>query len=592
MRQNGRMSEHDLVIRNAWVVDGTGATGQRADVAVRGDRITEVASRVDGSGTREIDADGLTLTPGFVDIHTHFDGQATWDPLLAPSSIHGVTSIVMGNCGVGFAPALPTQEQHDYLINMLEGVEDIPGTALTEGLTWDWETFPQYLDALDRRQFAIDVATQVAHAPLRAYVMGERGADPNEAPTATELTAMADAVRDGVLAGALGFTTSRTYVHRTKDGAPLGTRFSSADELLALVQAMGDTGRGVVQLISDAYLSPDSEFATTEMALMAALASSTGRPLSMTVQQPEELPDRWREMGAWVDTEVGRGAPLKTQVAVRPIGILQGLTATAHPLMICPSFQEIMFRPLPEIVRALQEPERRARLVTEHAEAVTNLDGLALDIFGSFHKIFPMENPVNYEPASSDSIAARAAAVGRPIVEFLVDLLCEDDGNKLLYKPLFNFSHGNLDDVREMLLRKNAVLGLSDAGAHCGAICDGSMSTTALALWTRDRHESGRLPVELMVHHLTQRTASHVGWLDRGVVAPGYLADLNVIDMAALSAPPPRIVHDLPAGGRRLMQSATGYEHTIKRGVVTFSGGRHTGDLPGRLVRGAQPAPC
>ena len=591
MRQNGGMSEHDLVIRNAWVVDGTGAPGHRADVAVRGERITDVAPRVAGAGAREIDADGLMVTPGFVDIHTHFDGQATWDPILAPSSIHGVTSIVMGNCGVGFAPALPTQEQHDYLINMLEGVEDIPGTALAEGLTWDWETFPQYLDALDRRHYSIDVATQVAHAPLRAYVMGERGADPNEAPTASELVTMAEAVRDGVLAGALGFTTSRTYVHRTKDGAPLGTRFSSADELLALVQAMGDTGRGVVQLISDAYLSPDSDFAATEMALMAALATTTGRPLSMTVQQPEELPDRWREMGAWVDSEVGRGAPLKTQVAVRPIGILQGLTATAHPLMICPSFQEIMFRPLPEIVRALREPERRSRLVVEHAEAVTKLDGLALDIFGSFHKIFPMENPVDYEPKASDSIAARAARAGRPVVEFLIDLLCEDDGNKLLYKPLFNFSHGNLDDVREMLLRKNAVLGLSDAGAHCGAICDGSMSTTALALWTRDRHEEGRLPVELMVHHLTQRTASHVGWLDRGVVAPGYLADLNVIDMASLSAAPPRIVHDLPAGGRRLMQTATGYEHTIKRGVVTFSRGIHTGDLPGRLVRGAQPAP-
>jgi N-acyl-D-aspartate/D-glutamate deacylase len=531
------------------------------------------------------------VTPGFVDIHTHFDGQATWDPILAPSSIHGVTSIVMGNCGVGFAPALPTQEQHDYLINMLEGVEDIPGTALAEGLTWDWETFPQYLDALGRRSYAIDVATQVAHAPLRAYVMGERGADPNEAPTVAELAAMADAVRDGMLAGALGFTTSRTYVHRTKDGAPLGTRFSSADELLALVQAMADTGRGVVQLISDAYLSPDSEFASSEMKLMASLASTTGRPLSMTVQQPQELPDRWREMGAWVDAEVGRGAPLKTQVAVRPIGILQGLTATAHPLMICPSFQEIMFRPLPEIVRALQDPERRSRLVAEHAEAVVKLDGLALDIFGSFDKIFPMENPVNYEPKTSDSIAARARAAGRPVVEFLIDLLCEDDGNKLLYKPLFNFSHGNLDDVRDMLLRDNAVLGLSDAGAHCGAICDGSMSTTALALWTRDRHEEGRLPIELMVHHLTQRTARHVGWLDRGVVAPGYLADLNVIDMNSLAAAPPRIVHDLPAGGRRLMQTASGYAHTIKRGVVTFTDGQHSGDLPGRLVRGAQPSP-
>ena len=591
MRQNVAMSEHDLVIRNATVVDGTGAPARRADVAVSGDLITAVETRIEGSGRREIDADGLVVTPGFVDIHTHFDGQATWDPILAPSSIHGVTSIVMGNCGVGFAPAAPSQEQHDYLINMLEGVEDIPGTALAEGLTWDWETFPQYLDALDRRSYAIDVATQVAHAPLRAYVMGERGADPNEAPTTSELAAMADAVRDGMLAGALGFSTSRTYVHRTKDGAPLGTRFSSADELLALVQAMADTGRGVVQLISDAYLSTDSDFASSEMSLMASLAATTRRPLSMTVQQPQELPDRWREMGAWVDAEVRRGTPLATQVAVRPIGILQGLTATAHPLMICPSFQEIMFRPLPEIVRALQEPDRRSRIVAEHAAAVAKLEGLTLDIFGSFDKIFPMENPVDYEPKSSDSIAARAKAVGRPVVDFLIDLLCEEDGNRLLYKPLFNFSHGNLDDVREMLLRENAVLGLSDAGAHCGAICDGSMSTTALALWTRDRHEAGRLPIELMVHHLTQRTARHVGWLDRGVVGAGYLADLNVIDMNTLAATPPRIINDLPAGGRRLMQTATGYVHTIKRGVVTFDNGQHSGDLPGRLVRGAQPAP-
>jgi N-acyl-D-aspartate/D-glutamate deacylase len=585
------MSAHDLVIRNGSVVDGTGRPAFSADVAVSDGIITEVGPRIDGQGRREIDAAGRIVTPGFVDIHTHFDGQATWDSVLAPSSIHGVTSIVMGNCGVGFAPAMPTPETHNWLIGMLEGVEDIPGTALAEGLTWDWETFPDYLDALDRRRFAIDVATQVAHAPLRAYVMGERGADPNEAPTADELGRMADAVRDGMVAGALGFTTSRTYVHRTKEGAPLGTRFSSADELTALVQAMADTGRGVVQLISDAYLLPDREFAASEMSLMASLAASTRRPLSMTVQQPEELPDRWREMGEWVDQEVRRGTPLATQVAVRPIGILQGLTATAHPLMICPSFQEIMGRPLPEIVHALQDPDRRSRIAAEHAVAVTKLEGLALDIFGSFHKVFPMENPVNYEPKTSDSVAARAAAVGRPVIDFLIDLLCEEGGNRLLYKPLFNFSHGNLDDVRDMLLRDNAVIGLSDAGAHCGAICDGSMPTTALALWTRDRHEAGRLPIEKMVNHLTQRTARHVGWLDRGVVAPGYLADLNVIDMGSLAAQPPRIVHDLPAGGRRLMQTATGYEFTIKRGVVTFAGGEHTTELPGRLVRGAQPAP-
>ncbi|MFM8847556.1 MAG: N-acyl-D-amino-acid deacylase family protein [Actinomycetota bacterium] len=585
------MSSHDLVIRNANVVDGTGGAPRVADVAVSDGIITNVEPRVAGRGRREIEADDLVVTPGFVDIHTHFDGQATWDPILAPSSIHGVTSIVMGNCGVGFSPARPTPEQHDWLIGMLEGVEDIPGTALAEGLTWDWETFPDYMDALARRRYAIDVATQVAHAPLRAYVMGERGADPNEAPTADELSSMARMVQEGMRAGALGFTTSRTYIHRTRDGAPLGTRFSTADELLALVDAMAATGSGVVQLISDAYQSPDADFARDEMNLMELVARSSGRPLSMTVQQPAPLPDRWREMGAWVDEAVAKGLSLSTQVAVRPIGILEGLTATVNPLAICPSFQDVAGRPLPAIVAALRDPERRARLIVEHAQAVTRLSGLPAEMFGDFTKLYPMENPVNYEPTIRDSVAASAAATGRPVIEFLIDLLCEDDGNRLLYMPLFNFARGNLDDVREMLLRDNAVIGLSDAGAHCGAISDGSATTTALALWCNDRKRGEKLPLEFMVHHITQRTARHVGLLDRGVVAPGYRADLNVIDIGALGTPPPRIVHDLPANGRRLMQTATGYHHTIKNGRVSFEHGEHTGELSGSLVRGAQAAP-
>ena len=582
------MSAHDLVIRNASLVDGTGSPARSADVAISDGIITEVGSDISGPGHREIDADGLTVTPGFVDIHTHFDGQATWDPILAPSSIHGVTTVVMGNCGVGFAPARPTPDQHAWLIGMLEGVEDIPGTALAEGLAWDWETFPDYMDALSRREYAIDVAAQIAHAPLRAYVMGERGADPLEAPTVDELTRMALMVREGMHAGALGFTTSRTYIHRTKAGAPLGTRFSSADELLALCSAMGETGSGVVQLISDAYQSADHDFAVEEMQLMETLARATGRPLSMTVQQPEPLPDRWREVGDWVDRGVAQGLSLSMQVAVRPIGVLQGLTATVNPLLPCPSFGEIAGRPLPEIVSALRDPERRARIVAEHAAAVARIEGLAGEMFGGFHKLYPMENPVNYEPAPADSVAARAAAQGRGTVEFVIDLLCEDGGNRLLYMPLFNFARGDLDDVREMLLRKNSIIGLSDAGAHCGAISDGSATTTALALWSKDRTRGEKLPLEFMVNHITQRTAQHVGLCDRGVIAPGYRADINIIDMGALGTPPPRIVHDLPAGGRRLMQTATGYRWTIKNGVVSFVDGEHTGALVGALVRGAQ----
>jgi N-acyl-D-aspartate/D-glutamate deacylase len=580
------MSEHDLVIRNATLVDGTGAAPTVADVAVTGDRITAVGPRLDGRGRREIDAEGLTVTPGFVDIHTHYDGQATWDPVLAPSSIHGVTSIVMGNCGVGFAPARPTPDQHDWLIGLLEGVEDIPGTALAEGLTWDWESFPDYMDALDRRHYALDVATQVAHAPLRVYVMGERGANPDEAPTVEELTAMAAQVRAGIEAGALGFTTSRTYIHRTRDGAPLGTRFAPLDELTALGTAMAETGRGVFQLISDAYQSHDTDYVASEMATMRALAEITRRPLSMTVQQPESLPDRWREMAAWVAECNAAGLQLRTQIAPRPIGVLQGLTATLNPLVLCPSFQEIARLPLIEQVVALRDPERRARIVAEHA--ARDIDGLLAEITQGFHKMFPMGDPVDYEPQASASVAGIAAATGRNPVEVVLDLMVERDGQQLLYMPLFNYAKGNLDDVREMLLSPNALMGLSDAGAHCGAISDGSFTTTALALWTRDRAAGPTLPIELMVHHITQRTAAHVGWFDRGVVAPGYVADLNVIDMAALGAHPPTIVRDLPAGGRRLMQTASGYRHTFKSGVETFADGEHTGTLPGRLVRGGR----
>ena len=583
------MSEHDLVIRNGVVVDGTGAAPRHADLAISNGVITAVDAQVGGRGTREIDADGATITPGFIDIHTHYDGQATWDPVLAPSSIHGVTSLVMGNCGVGFAPAKPTPDQHDWLIGLLEGVEDIPGTALAEGLTWDWETFPEYLDALDRRTYSLDVATQVAHAPLRVYVMGERGANPDEVPTLDELAAMAAQVRAGVEAGALGFTTSRTYIHRTRDGAPLGTRYSTIDELTALASAMADTGRGVIQLISDAYQSSDAEFATAEMATMRALAEATRRPLSMTVQQPEALPDRWREMTTWVAECAAAGLSLKTQIAPRPIGVLQGLTSTINPLILCPSYAAVAKLPLAERVVALRDPERRARIVAEHA--ATSVDGLLAELTGGFHKLFPMNDPVDYEPPASASVAARAAAERRSPVEVLLDLLVELDGNRLLYMPLFNFAKGNLDDVREMLLSPHALMGLSDAGAHCGTICDGSNTTTALTLWTRDRTAGPTLPIELMVHHMTQRTAEHVGWFDRGVLAPGYRADVNVIDMHTLAAHPPTIIRDLPAGGARLMQTATGYRHTFTHGVETFVNGEHTGALPGRLVRGQRPRP-
>ena len=578
---------HDLVIRNGVVVDGTGAVPFVADVAMTDGRIAEVGPRLGGRGGREIDADGHLVTPGFVDIHTHFDGQATWDGVLAPSSNHGVTSIVMGNCGVGFAPAKPTEAEHNWLIGLLEGVEDIPGTALAEGLTWDWESFPDYLDALGRRQYTMDVGTQVAHAPLRAYVMGDRGADHDESPTVDELTTMARLTREAIDAGALGFTTSRTYLHRTKAGKFLGTRFSSADELHALVGALSDAGTGVIQLISDAYLSLDEDYVDAELALMRSLAQSSGRPLSTTVQQPYAAPNRWRKMFSALGQGQADGLNMRAQIAPRPIGVLHGLEASVVPFMQCPSYRHIAGLSTAERWRALQAPELRSAILGEY-RALGTYDGILNDLVHGLDHLFPMTDPVDYEPAPEASISGLASARNMRADELLYETLLEDDGRRLLYMPLFNYVAGDLSDVREMLLSPVAMIGLSDAGAHCGAICDASFPTTALGLWARRTRGEG-LPVETMVHHITQRTAAHVGWLDRGVIAPGYLADANVINIDALGASPPRIVKDLPAGGRRLNQQATGYRATIKRGVVSFEDGRSTGVMPGRLVRGPQP---
>jgi N-acyl-D-aspartate/D-glutamate deacylase len=573
----------DLVIRNATIVDGTGSPSRRGDVAITGERITEVADRIESKARRDIDADGLVLTPGFVDIHTHYDGQVTWDPVVAPSSLHGVTSAVMGNCGVSFAPAKPTDADHDWLIGLLEGVEDIPGTALAEGLPWDWETLPDYLDALDRRRWTIDIGAQVSHAPLRAYVMGERGADPHEAPSADELDQMHRLVREGIDAGALGFTTSRTVLHRTRDGAPLGTRFSTADELIALASALTEAGTGVIQMISDAYQDDDEDFVGEELALMRSIVEACGRPISMTVQQPEPQPDRWRRMIDWVAACAADGLPVRAQVAPRPIGVLSGLDASINPFMTCPSYQELHRLPLPERVARLNDDERRRRILLEHEVVPAGMVG---ELTHGFHKLFPLTDPVDYEPPASRSILGLATAAGRPPADVTYDLLLENDGHQLLYMPLHNFASGDLSAVREMLLSPHAIIGLSDAGAHCGTVCDASFPTTAVAMWARDRAEG--LPIELIVHHLTQRTASHVGWRDRGVIAPGYLADINLIALDELNAHPPTVVRDLPAGGKRLMQTASGYRATIKRGVVTFAEGQATGDRPGRLVRGPQ----
>jgi N-acyl-D-amino-acid deacylase len=572
---------HDLVITGGTVVDGTGAPRRHADVAISDGIITEVGSDL-GSARRTIDAEGKIVTPGWVDIHTHYDGQVTWDDQLAPSSINGVTSIVVGNCGVGFAPARP--DRHDWLISLLEGVEDIPGTALTEGMSWGWESFPQYLDVLDQKQWTIDVGTQVPHAALRTYVMGERGANHTTRATSDEIAEMAAHCEASIRAGALGFTTSRTWVHRTSIGETIGTLTASTDEVLGIASALRRADAGVIQLISDAYQSTDLDLVASEITLLSRIALEVGRPLSFTVQQNDDAPDRFRDLLANIAAWNSAGAHTRAQVAVRPIGVLAGLTATANPLIFCPSYQSISRRPLTDRVAALHDPAFRERLLIEHAEV--KVDGFLELIHAGFERMYPLTDPPNYEPTPEHSVAGIAAAAGRDPREMLFDLLLTEGGARLLYIPLMNYAHGSLDDIREMLTSPNAIVGLSDAGAHCNAISDGSFPTTALTHWTRDRTRGERLPLEMMVHHQTQRTASHVGWLDRGVIAPGYIADINVIDYDNLALRPPRIVKDLPAGGTRLMQEAVGYTATIKRGHVTVDNGTITDARPGRLVRG------
>jgi N-acyl-D-aspartate/D-glutamate deacylase len=574
---------HELVIRGGVVVDGTGAPRRRADVAVDAGRIVEVGTDV-GAGHRELDADGLVVTPGWVDLHTHYDGQITWDPDLAPSSVNGVTSVVVGNCGVGFAPVAP--DRHQWLIELLEGVEDIPGTALAEGMTWGWESFPEYLDLLDRMRWTIDVGTQVPHAALRTYVMGDRGADVAQAATADEIAAMSRLCEEAIRAGALGFTTSRTYVHRTSRGEQIGTLRAGADEVLGIAAALRRAGTGVVQLISDAYQTTDDELVAAELDLLGRLALEVGRPLSFTVQQNDDAPDRFRELLAAIGRWNAAGADAKAQVAVRPIGVLMGLQATANPLIFCPSFHQLRSLTHAERLHRLRDPELRRRLLEEHRSSTPS--GFAGILHSGFDRMYPLAPRPDYEPTPEHSIAGLAAAAGAHADEVMYDLLVEGEGDRLLYVPLMNYARGDLEDVREMITSPDALFGLSDAGAHCNSICDGSMPTTAISHWTRDRSRGPLLSLEHVVHHQTQRTAAHVGWHDRGVIAPGYLADLNLIDLDRIGLRPPELVADLPAGGTRLLQHADGYVATVKRGVVTAAEGQLTGERPGRLQRGPQ----
>jgi N-acyl-D-amino-acid deacylase len=571
---------HDFVIRNGTVVDGSGGPARApgtADIAVDGDRIIALGSDV-GPGRREIDADGRLVTPGFVDIHTHYDGQATWDPEISPSSWHGVTTIVMGNCGVGFAPADPAKRA--WLIQLMEGVEDIPGTALAEGMSWNWETFPEYLDELDRMPRVIDVSALVPHGAVRAYVMGDRGGHNAEA-TPDEIEAMAKVVREAVEAGAIGFSTTRTLLHRAKDGELAAGTTASAAELIGIGRALGDAGAGVFELASDMF-DPEGEFAW-----MRTIAHETGRPVTFNCLQDDLRPEHWRRLVELADEATADGARIFPQVAGRPASVLFGWDSTAHPFVFHETWRTLADLPRADRQARLRDPEVRRSMVTERVE----VSGLAAFITSAWHKLFPLGDPPEYEPGPERSVQAIAAREGRTPEEVSYDLMMADDGRGLLYIPLLGYAHGDFDALHEMLVHPGSVLGLGDGGAHCGLLCDASLPTYMLTHWVRDRSRGSRLGLEQAVHMQTRSTASLYGFDDRGLLAPGYLADLNVIDLDALAIDAPTMVYDLPAGGRRLVQRARGYGATVKRGVVVREDDESTGELPGVLLRGAQPAP-
>jgi N-acyl-D-aspartate/D-glutamate deacylase len=574
---------HDLIIRGGTVVDGTGEPARSADVAIDGAHVVEVGALGSTRARRSVDADGCLVTPGWVDIHCHYDGQATWDDVLAPSSWHGVTSVVMGNCGVGFAPARP--DRRDWLIGLMEGVEDIPGTALAEGIRWEWESFPEYLDSLDRRHWAVDVGTQVPHGAVRAYVMGDRGAR-NEPATPDEIDAMREIVREAIAAGALGFSTSRTIAHTAIDGEPVPGTFAAEDELFGIGKALEQLGTGVFELAPAGAAGEDVIAPAKEVAWMRRLSAAIGRPVTFALIQVDDAPDLWRELMAESLDAVADGAELWPQVAGRPTGLLSGHFTTYSLFDMVPAYQELKGRTTTadELLRALRDPAVRSTIVGWQPPD----DDTAARMTRAYARTFVLGLPPDYEPGPERSLAELAARSGSSPLEVAYDAMLEDEGRALLYVPILNYADGHLDAVREMLTHPRAAMGLADGGAHCGVICDASMPTFMLTHWTRDRRRGDLLPLEWVVKKQTHDTARLYGLGDRGTLEPGMLADVNVIDYDELELGNPRVATDLPAGGSRLLQTAVGYVSTIKSGTVTFEAGVDTGARPGRLVRGAR----
>ncbi len=572
-------AQFDLVVRGGTVIDGTGGEPREADVAVQDGRIAALG-RIAGAGRAEIDARGLlAVTPGFVDIHTRYDGQVTWDDRFTPSSGHGVTTVLMGNCGVGFAPCRP--QDRDTLIKVMEGVEDIPELVMRQGVPWNWQSFPEYLEALAQRRCDIDFATQVPHAPLRVFVMGRRGVD-REPATAADMAAMASLVEEGLLAGALGFTTSRSLFHRTPDGALTPTITAAEEELAAIARGMGRAAKGVIQLLDD--FSDSTADGSTEFAMLRRLVALSGRPLSFTLLDISLYPGRWKTLLREVERAQRDGLPIRGQVAARPVAVLYGLELSFHPFSTCPSYRAVEGLPLPQKLAQLRDPGLRARLLAEEP-VYSNPQMLAF--MRNVGNMYVLGDPPDYTPPADRRLDARAAALGLSPLELAYDLLVAGDGRTILFHPGANYTDSSDANMASMLRHEHTVVALGDGGAHYGLICDASYTTHALTYWTRDR-QGERWPLSWAVQQLTDVPAHTVGLGDRGRLAAGYKADLNVIDLDRLGVAAPHPVHNLPGGGRRLEQKARGYRATIVGGEVTYRDGAFTGALPGRLVRGAR----
>ena len=579
----------DLIISGGTVIDGSGREPFTADVAILDGVVSAIGTQL-GSARRTVDASGALVTPGFVDIHSHYDGQVVWGSTLEPSSWHGVTTTVFGNCGVGFAPV--RRQDHDTLIALMEGVEDIPGTALHEGISWAWESFGEYLDAIDRN-FDMDIAAQVPHGAVRLYVMGERATN-GEPASPNDITEMAQIVAGAVRAGALGFTTSRTVNHRTAGGADTPTLRAAHDELLGIARAVGEVGRGVLELITD------FDDVASDTGLIRQMAEVSGRPVSFSLQPKQSHPDLVSQLLGFLDESAAHDLPIRGQVAARAVGTLVGHTATMHPFENCPTARALKELPLDRRLEALRRSDTRSRILNEYAPPLSTpgqtvrrklgkvrrrLLGRA-EPFHRFDGMYVLTDPPNYEPDPSTSVGAEARRRGVNVDEFVYDLLLEEDGQRLLYVPIFNYTDNILDEARRLLVHDSTVMGLGDGGAHVGIICDASFQTTMLTHWARDRTRGEKLGLAFVIRQMTRATAEAVGLTDRGLLEVGMRADINVIDLDRLTAHAPYIVHDLPAGGARFLQRADGYLHTFVRGVETYTNGVATGALPGRLVRG------